>query len=221
MNYQILPVLEQPDVDRILRDLAGVNFIDGKATAEGHAREAKSNLQAERSGTALDEPDELVQSALYGNAIFQAFAFPKRMMLPLYSRYEPGMEYGPHVDGGIISTTGDTLRTDLAVTLFLNPPDSYDGGELVLQLPYGEDQIKLAAGEAVVYPASSVHRVAPVTRGVRLAAVTWVQSAVRDDRMRTLLFDLFLAMEQAEKGEPPVLLLSKTYHNLLRMTAEI
>ena len=220
MDHQILSILEPAQVDRILLGLASHPFVDGKATSQGVARSVKNNQQAERTGNALTELDSLVCSSLYANSLFQAFAFPKRVRQPIFSRYEPGMSYGPHVDGAIMNDNGNLLRADLAITLFLSSPDTYDGGELVIELPYGEEDVKLAAGEAVIYPADSMHRVAPVTRGARVAAVTWVQSAVRDGRMRSILFDLFLALQKVESRKDPTLLLSKTYHNLLRMTSE-
>jgi PKHD-type hydroxylase len=220
MDYQVIPVLEPAQAERILQALATHRFVDGKATAQGPARDVKHNLQAERSGHSLSALDALVSSALSANSLFQAFAFPRRVRPPIFSRYEPGMAYGEHVDGAIMHDNGNALRADLAVTLFLSPPESYEGGELVISLPYGEEEIKLPAGEAVVYSADSIHRVAPVTRGVRMAAVTWVQTAVHDSRMRALLFDLFLAMKKVEANQDPSLLLSKTYHNLLRLTAE-
>jgi PKHD-type hydroxylase len=220
MDYQIISVLEPAQVARLLSGLAAHPFVDGKATAHGIAQEIKHNLQAERTGESLAELDQLVSTALYTNATFQAFAFPRRVRAPIFSRYETGMNYGSHVDGAIMNDHGSLLRADLAVTLFLSPPESYDGGELIIELAYGEEEIKLTAGEAVVYSADSVHRVAPVTRGVRMAAVTWVQTAVHDSRMRNLLFDLYQALQKVEANEDPKLLLSKSYHNLLRMTSE-
>jgi PKHD-type hydroxylase len=184
-------------------------------------RAVKNNLQAERTGAAALAVDQAVLRALNRNAEFQAFAIPRRALLPIFSRYEPGMEYGAHVDNALLGAGGtETMRADLAVTLFLKAPDSYDGGELVIELSSGAEEIKLAAGEVVVYPAGTVHRVAPVTRGVRLAAVTWVQSAVRDQRVRAILFDMHLAMQQLQSGQSPDLLLMKNYHNLLRLAAE-
>ena len=220
MEYQILSVLDPSQVDRILATLASHPFVDGKATAQDSARLVKENRQAARCGNELAALDQLVSSALYANSTFQAFAFPRRIRPPIYSRYEPGMKYGAHVDGAIMNDNGSLLRADLAVTLFLSSPDSYDGGELVIQQSSGEEEIKLPAGDAVVYSADSVHRVAPVTRGVRIAAVTWVQTAVQDARIRNLLFDLSLAVKQVEAREDPTLLLSKTYHNLLRIASE-
>jgi PKHD-type hydroxylase len=183
------------------------------------ARAVKYNQQAERTGE-LAELEQLVSSSLYANSLFQAFAVPRRIRPPLFSRYEPGMSYGDHVDSAIINDQGQLLRADLAVTLFLSPPESYDGGELIIRQGAGQVEIKLAPGDAVIYPADTLHQVAPVTRGVRMAAVTWVQTAVQDSRMRAILFDLFLATQQAEAGELPTLLLAKSYHNLVRITAE-
>lgn len=220
MDFQILSVLEPAQVDQILGELQRCSFIDGKATAQGIARDVKNNLQANRAATDLNIPDEVVRSALFANQTFQAFAFPRRIRQPLFSRYERGMNYGSHVDASIFNDNGSLLRADLAVTVFLSPPDTYDGGELVIELPYGEEEIKLQAGEAIVYSAGSVHRVAPVTRGVRMAAVTWVQTAVQDERMRALLFDLYRATKQVEEHQDPTLLLSRTYNNLLRMVSE-
>jgi PKHD-type hydroxylase len=220
MDYQIIPVFEPDQAARLLAALKTHPFVDGKATASGIARDVKNNLQVERSGDSLAELDQWVTSSLCANSTFQAFAFPRRLRAPIFSRYEPGMNYGAHVDGAIMNDNGSLLRADLAVTLFLSPPESYDGGELVIELAYGEEEIKLAAGEAVVYSADTVHRVAEVTRGVRMAAVTWVQTAVHDSKMRTVLYDLFLALQKVEANEDPKLLLSKSYNNLLRMNSE-
>jgi PKHD-type hydroxylase len=220
MNYQIISVLEPAQASNILQSLAKLPFIDGKATAQKIAKAVKNNLQADRGNAGISELERLVSQTLFANSEFQSFAFPKRLRSPIFSRYEPGMNYGAHVDSSIMHENGTPLRADLAVTLFLNEPESYDGGELIIELPSGEEEIKLSAGEAIVYPANTVHRVAPVTRGVRMVAVTWVQTAVQDERMRVLLTDLQRALEQVEAGKDPRLLLSKTYHNLLRITAE-
>lgn len=220
MDYQIIPALEPAQVGHVLQVLNSHPFVDGKATASGIARDVKDNLQAERAGDSLTALDTLITDALYANPLFQAFAFPRRVRPPIYSRYEPGMNYGAHVDGAIMNDHGHLLRADLSVTLFLSEPDTYDGGELVIELSSGEEEIKLAAGEAVVYSSDTIHRVAPVTRGVRMVAVTWVQTAVHDARIRTLLFDLYRVIQQVESKEDPRLLLSKTYNNLLRMSSE-
>ena len=223
MNYQVFRILEREEVERILFDLSQRTFSDGKLTAHGAARAAKHNLQIERSGPEPSEIDRLVVSALERHREFREFTIPRRILLPLFSRYDPGMEYGRHIDNAIMGDAdGEAVRSDLALTIFLNPPASYDGGELVMELPVGAEEIKLDAGEAIVYSASSMHHVAPVTRGVRLAAVTWVQSFVRDERLRDILYDLSRAMLDANSaGNADLsLLLSKSYHNLLRYAAE-
>jgi len=223
MNYQIFRILERSEVSRIVEGLRERTFVDGKATARGAARDVKHNLQVERTGPALSDLDQLVIAALRRNSDFMAFAIPKRMMYPIFSRYEPGMEYGTHVDDAVMGgVAGDPLRTDFSLTLFLSPPETYDGGELVLELPVGEQEIKLEAGEAIVYHAGSLHRVSPVTRGVRLAAIVWVQSMVRDESLRDILHSLFLASQLAESSSDTALrrMLSKSYHNLLRYAVE-
>ncbi len=223
MNYQIFRILEREEVDRIGSDLAQRSFVDGKLTAQGPARAVKHNLQLDRTGPELSDIDRVVIRALQRHPDFLAFAIPKRIMLPLFSRYELGMQYGAHIDSAVMGGLDcDRVRSDFAMTLFLSPPASYDGGELAIELPIGEEEIKLDAGEAIVYSASAVHRVSPVTRGVRLAAVIWVQSAVRDEQLRSILYDLGRALKHAEAaGDRDLsLLLSKSYHNLLRYAAE-
>lgn len=218
MNYLVFRALQPEAVEQAVAELARRKFVDGKLTATGQARDVKNNLQVETDPAELDDLDRLVLSALQGNRDFQAFAVPKRAMKPLFSRYEPGMEYGSHIDSGI--TRG--VRTDLSITLFLSPPTSYDGGELVIETTYGEQEVKLDAGEAVLYSSNSIHHVAPVTRGVRLAAVTWIQSSIRDESMRTILFDVDACARQAEatNDRQLTLRLGKVYHNLLRYAAE-
>jgi PKHD-type hydroxylase len=221
MQYEIFRLLEPEEVQSIVRELAGQPFVDGKVTAAGAARAVKNNLQIERQSSATAEADRLVNTALHRCRDLQVWALPRRFVKPMYSRYEPGMEYGPHVDNSFMGGPNG-VRTDLAVTIFLSPPATYDGGELAIHLPAGQEEIKLDAGEAVVYPASFVHHVAPVTLGVRLAAITWVQSAVRDERIRAILWDLSLAMRKTEQRQLDELslLLNKSYHNLVRYAAQ-
>jgi PKHD-type hydroxylase len=221
MNYQVIRILESEAAGRIAGDLRQNAFVDGKLTASGIAREVKHNLQMERTSPMPTEMDRAVLAAFSRNGEFQAFALPKKILPPLFNRYEPGMDYGAHVDNAIMGGA-NAIRTDLSVTLFLTPPSSYDGGELVLELPAGEQEIKLDAGEAIVYPSGSIHYVAPVSRGVRLAAAIWVQSCVRDERLRGILYDLHRALQQTEaaKNAALSLLLGKSYHNLIRYAAE-
>lgn len=220
MDFLVVPILSADEVQKLQTELTSATFIDGKATAVGAAKDVKQNLQMQRSGAS--SLDEIIFAALKQNREFQDFAIPKRVLPPTYSRYEPGMHYGSHVDGAIMGAP-HPIRTDLAMTIFLSPPDSYDGGELAIEMAFGEQEIKLNSGEAVVYSATTMHRVAPVTRGVRMVAVTWVQSAVRDERLRSILFDLSKATHQAEgAGDKSTLtVLSKCYHNLLRYAVDL
>jgi PKHD-type hydroxylase len=221
MQCEVFRLLDTGEVDRLVRELGSREFTDGKLTAQGHAREIKLNLQLARTGPERMSVDDIIVSALSRNPDLQAFAMPSRYTVPIFSRYEPGMAYGDHIDNSIMGGYHG-VRTDLAMTLFLSPPASYDGGELVVQLSGGEQQIKLDSGEAIVYPATSIHHVSPVTRGVRLAAVAWMQCAVHDERLRAILYDLSLALKQAdaENNRSLSLLLNKSYHNLVRYAAE-
>ncbi len=209
--------------NRLFPAFSSRTFVDGKLTAQGLARKVKNNLQASRANPEPDDIDQMIFAAFRRNELLQSFAIPRRQTLPVFSRYEPGMEYGPHVDGAVMASGNDVIRTDLASTLFLSDPASYDGGELVLQLPFGEQEIKLDAGEAIVYSATALHRVAPVTRGIRLVALTWIQSAVPDERLRAILFDLSGAFKRAETlGDTELATdLNKSYHNLLRYAIHI
>jgi PKHD-type hydroxylase len=221
MNCQAIRLLPGHEASRIVSELEQRSFADGKLTASGFARDVKNNLQLKRTGREFTDLDKLVFDVCQQSAEFQAFAIPKRIAAPIFSRYDPGMQYGSHVDNAFMGGPSG-VRSDLSVTLFLSPPDSYDGGELVVEMALGEQQIKLDAGEAIVYPSSSVHHVAPVTRGVRYAAVTWVQSAIGDERVRAILLDLNRTMAHPDAARSPELslLLSKSYHNLLRYAAE-
>src|SRR5579872_2355676 len=147
MNYQVFHLLQREELETVVSFVARQTFADGKATAKGLARAVKNNLQIGRTGPELSEADRILISALQRNRDFQSFALPKRIMMPLFSRYDPGMEYGAHIDDGIMhSRNGDPVRSDIAVTIFLSPPESYDGGELAIRLPLGQEEIKLDAG---------------------------------------------------------------------------
>lgn len=223
MSFQVFRILEQEELSRIIATVSRQSFVDGRLTSTGPARDVKNNLQAERASGEPNEADQIVLAALNRNQVLHAFAFARRIMLPLFNRYENGMEYGAHVDSAVMGKSGEQIRTDLSMTIFLSDPASYDGGELVLETPFGEQEIKLDSGEAVVYASTTIHRVAPVTRGVRLAAVTWIQSSVRDERLREILFDLNQAASQAgASGNHDLsVLLSKSYNNLLRYAIEL
>jgi len=222
MNYQIIRLFPREEAACTVRQLEQCDFADGKMTASGHARDVKHNLQLRPDKPEFSALAKQLFTAFQRSPEFHSFAIPRRLASPIFSRYDPGMNYGSHVDNAFMGGTGG-IRSDLSVTVFLSPPDTYDGGELVIEMTLGEQEIKLDAGEAVVYPSSSVHHVAPVTRGVRLAAVTWVQSAVRDERVRGILYDLSQSSRHPDVARNPELslLMSKSYHNLLRYAADV
>ena len=194
-------------------------FVDGAATAGVAARRVKNNLQAKAAQPGTDRAQEIFAKAVMQNTDFRNFALPLHVLPPLFSRYETGMSYGEHTDNALMSGT----RTDLAMTLFLSPPESYDGGELVIDVDREPRRIKLAAGAAVVYPASSLHRVETVTRGRRQVAVTWIQSMLRDAGQREIINDLSETINRLraiQHDSQDALLIAKTRANLLRMWAD-
>lgn len=219
MLITIADVLTSQDLDEIFRSYAGITFEDGRRTAGWSARLVKQNEQARESAT-LRLLQERLQKAVLANEIFSVAVRPKALTPLLVSRYGVGQEYGSHIDNPLM----DGVRTDVSFTLFLAPPESYGGGELVIETPGGEDEIKLPAGHLVAYPSTTLHRVAPVTRGERVVAVGWAQSYVRDPARRELLFDLETARRglfDREGKTPEFDLLSKSAANLLRMWADV
>ncbi|MGD9847134.1 MAG: Fe2+-dependent dioxygenase [Variibacter sp.] len=209
-----------PDDLRVVRSaLARAKFVDGRATAGWAAREAKRNQQAAGSDRTLDAIRKRVAERILGNDVFALAVRPKALTPLLFSRYEGEMHYGTHVDDALMQG----LRTDVSFTLFLADPETYDGGELIVESVSGEEPVKLAAGSLFAYSSATLHRVAPVTRGVRLAAVGWARSFVRDAAKRELLFDLDTARRQlfAREGKSDAFdLMSKSLANLVRMWAE-
>lgn len=205
--------------------LATATWEDGRATAGPQSALAKRNLQLPAGSSAATELGEVVLDALRRHAGFLAAALPLKVFPPLFNRYDAGMDFDAHVDNAVrFAPNGARYRTDLACTLFLSDPADYEGGELVIEGAFGEQRVKLPAGDAVVYPASSVHRIEPVTRGSRLAGFFWVQSMVRDAGQRALLhgLDRDIATVRAELGDAhrAVVGLTGAYHNLIRMWAE-
>jgi PKHD-type hydroxylase len=218
MIITIADVLSAADLAEIGATLAASRFEDGRHTAGWSARLVKNNEQARDSAT-LRLLRERVAKAILDNEVFAAAVRPKALTPLLFSRYGPGREYGTHVDNPLI----EGVRTDVSFTLFLAPPDTYGGGELVIETLGGEEDIKLPAGHLVAYPSTTLHRVAPVTDGERLAAVGWAQSYVRDGARREILFDLETARRQLfeQSGKTPEFdLLAKSAANLFRMWAE-
>lgn len=201
------------------------SWVDGRGTAGHQSAQVKKNLQLPEDSPQARELGDLVLRALERSPLFISAVLPQRVFPPLFNRYDTRMNFGSHVDNAIrpIPGTPLRLRTDVSATLFLSDPDSHDGGELVVEDTYGSHSVKLPAGDLIIYPASSLHHVTPVTRGVRLASFFWVQSMVRDVSQRALLFDLDMAIVQLNKEvpqSPSLVMLTGCYHNLLRQWAE-
>ncbi len=201
-------------------------WVDGRVTAGFQGEPVKRNQQIDEHSPLARELGDIVLAALECHPRFISAALPARVYPPMFNRYETGMQFGAHVDGAIrlIPGSGIKLRTDVSATLFLSPKDSYEGGELLIEDTYGTHSVKLDAGDLVLYPATSLHRVAPVTRGVRLASFFWVQSMVADDAKRALLFDLDNAIQRlgaTNADETARATLIGTYHNLLRMWSQV
>lgn len=219
MQIAIASVLSAEDIQATLAAMTAARMVAGAATAGYAARRVKHNLQAEGSDTSLDPVRKLVAERLTSHEVFKLAVRPKTITPLLFSRYEPGMEYGTHVDDALMQG----MRTDVSFTIFLDEPDTYDGGELVLQTNSGNEAIKLPAGSCFVYPSTTLHHVAPVTRGVRHVVAGWARSYVRDAAQRELLFDLDTARRTifAQHGKTAEFdLLSKSVANLLRMWVE-
>lgn len=216
-------VLTPQEIELIVGKLATAEFVDGKLTAGWHAKAVKDNLQLKGDAPLTQELRTVVYQALRKNALFQTAVRPKIVRPIIFSRYEPGMSYGFHVDNALM---GDEtpVRSDVSLTLFLSPADSYKGGELVMDTSLGEQAFKLNAGSMIVYPSSTLHRVEPVKEGVRLAAVTWIQSLIRDPNEREILFDLDTVRQVIFKkyGKSTEFdLLSKTHANLMRKWVDV
>lgn len=219
MQIAIANVLTSNELGEVRAALDAARFIDGRETAGWAAKLVKENMQAAASDHSLDPARRLIADKIQNNDVFRLAARPKKISPLLFSRYEPGMKYGAHVDDAVMSG----MRCDVAFTLFLGDPKSYDGGELVIETSSGEEGIKLEAGSMFVYPATTLHRVAEVTKGARFAAVGWARSFVRDAAKRELLFDLDTAKRRLFEREGKSAdfdLLAKSTANLLRMWVE-
>jgi len=206
--------------------LATAEWVDGRVTAGHQSGRAKYNMQVPEHHPAARELGEMIVAALKNNLLFISAALPLRIFPPLFNRYEGEQSFGTHVDNAVRQLSGFPLqiRTDLSATLFLSPIEEYDGGELVVEDTYGVHSIKLPAGNLVLYPASSLHHVQTVTRGARLASFFWIQSMVRDDGERTILFDLDTSIQRISHDSPDhptVVQLTGIYHNLLRRWADV
>ncbi len=226
MLARIPSLLSPGELAEVRRQLERGAWADGRLTAGYQSAEVKSNLQLREGDAAAREAGEIVLRALERSPHFASAALPRHVYPPMFNRYEAGMAFGAHIDNALrpIPGTPHRLRTDVSATLFLTAPHEYDGGELTIEDTYGAHAVKLEAGDLVLYPATSVHRVEPVTRGARLAAIFWIQSLVRDDGARTLLFELdrairTLAAEAAHRES--LVSLTACYHNLLRRWADL
>lgn len=225
MLLTIPGVLSTEEVATCLAQLAAAPWTDGRESAGYLSQAVKNNAQLPDADPTARQLGENILRKLEKNALFFSAALPLKVLPPLFNRYTGEQAYGRHIDGAIrpVAGTHHRLRTDLAATLFLSAPDSYDGGELVIQDTYGERAVKLASGDLVLYPGTSVHRVRPVTRGTRLAAFFWIQSMVRDVTQRSILFSLDAAIQQLGRDVPEhaaLVELAGVYHNLLRAWAD-
>jgi PKHD-type hydroxylase len=226
MLLQIPQILDAGALRQAHELLAGAAWVDGRGTAGPQAAQAKRNQQLDPAAPGAQALRALVLRALDGHALFFSAALPKRVLPPQFNRYAGDTNhYGDHVDQAIRygAESGQRVRTDLSCTLFLSDPADYDGGELVIEHSFGQQRAKLAAGDLVLYPGTSVHRVEPVTRGARLAAFFWIESMVRRADQRQLLYDMDMALMRLRgtHGESPeTVRLTGTYHNLLRMWAD-
>jgi PKHD-type hydroxylase len=218
---RIPDILSSNQLAEVRKALATAEWIDGRVTAGHRSERVKNNLQLPERHPIARQLGTMILTELERNPLFVSSALPLKIVPPLFNRYEGGQHYGDHVDGAIRPVTGTLLRvrTDLSATLFLSSPNDYDGGELVITDSFGTHRVKLPAGDLILYPGTSLHRVEPVTRGVRFASFFWIESMVREDSQRQLLFDLDTAIQRLAATVPehqaidPLL---NVYHNLLR-----
>lgn len=226
MLIQIPELLTRQQVANSRRMLDAAEWIDGNVTAGHQSRLAKDNMQLAENDAVAIELGDVILEELQQNPLFVSAALPNKIFPPLFNRYSGGQNFGTHVDNAIRQVTGTEhrVRTDLSATLFFSDPDEYEGGELVIEDNYGVQRVKLAAGSMILYPASSLHHVTPVTSGSRVASFFWIQSMVRDDGKRTLLFDLDSAIQRLASespDHPSAIQLTGVYHNLLRRWADV
>ena len=224
MMVHIPKVLTPEQVARCREVMEKAAWVDGNVTSGHQAAKAKNNLQLPEGSPEARELGTMVLEALARSNLFMSAVLPKQVFPPLFNRYDGGMTFGNHVDNAVRSGSGVRIRTDVSSTLFISAPEDYDGGELIVDDTYGAHSVKLPAGDMIVYPATSLHRVTPVTRGSRIASFFWTQSMIRDEAQRGLLFDLDMSIIRLAGDHPQhksVVSLTAVYHNLLRQWAEV
>ncbi len=226
MLLHIPNVLNAPELKSLQELMAKAEWVDGKVTAGTQSAQVKRNMQLPEESSSAEAARKIVLQALSRNALFFSAVLPKKIFPPLFNQYRDGMDFGAHIDNGVRThaLSGNHVRTDVSSTLFIAPPESYDGGELVIEDTYGVQSVKLAAGDMVVYPGTSLHHVKPVTKGARIACFFWTQSMIRDDAKRTLLFDMDAAistLRQQHGDTSAVVRLTGNYHNLIRMWSDV
>jgi len=224
MLTQISQVLDQQQLEAARNLIATGQFSDGSQSAGMAAQRVKHNEELALNKENLKDLNNLVMGSLVKHPAYRSAALPLKVAAPYYAHYTKGMSYGEHVDDPIMGTGSELYRSDISITVFLSNPDEYDGGELVIQTSFGEQQVKLPAGDAILYPSSSTHRVAEVTRGERLVAVSWVQSLVQEPEKRALLHDMNQARETLLRDKPDAeetRQVNQSYINLVRMWSDI
>jgi len=224
MLVTIPNILNNEDIDVIADLMATANFREGTTSAGSEAKRVKNNHEMFISEAETQRLNNLVMGKLIKNKTYVDTAFAAKIAAPYYARYSKGMNYGNHVDDPVMGPPNQRYRSDISITIFLNGPEAYEGGELVINTQFGEQKVKLNAGDAVLYPSSSTHRVAEVTKGERLVAVTWLQSTIRDPAKREILYNLSQAREtliNTSAGSQELEQLSNGYVNLLRMWTDI
>jgi len=225
MMLHISDVLTKEQVNELRIELDSAEWVDGKQTVGPQGARVKQNHQINSNSPVAQELGTRILRALSAHPLYFSAALPLRVVPPLFNRYTGGEQYGFHVDGAVRALPNDVmLRTDLSCTLFLSEPDEYEGGELIVNDTYGQHEVKLPAGDLILYPSSSVHAVMPVTQGARVASFFWLQSMIRDDQKRTLLYELDQTIQRLRAAigdHPDVLSLTNHYHNLLRHWSEV
>jgi len=223
MLIKIPDILDSTQITAIQSVLHQCTYIDGKLSAGDNARIHKANEELTASEDQLDALNSVVMTRLVQHPVYLNAALPAKISLPIYARYTSGMSYGPHIDDPVMGSPSQRYRSDISITVFLSSPDEYDGGELCIETSFGNSEIKLPAGHAVLYPSSSRHAVKPVTRGERLVAIAWVQSMVRSAEQRQILFQLSQARDQLKSQSQSSIYqhIDDSYVNLVRMWAEV